>query len=91
MRSFSDSATRCSKFEYACTTYQRNAMLNPPCPVSVFVAHASSRSSSQKNAPNAITNTNTTTVVRPVSWRFGQTILRSSMRASSTNWRNAAP
>src|SRR4051794_41339790 len=29
MRSFSDSDTRCSKFEYACTTYQRSAMSDP--------------------------------------------------------------
>src|SRR5262245_26116407 len=32
MRSVSDSCTRCSKFEYACTTYQRSAILSGPLP-----------------------------------------------------------
>ena len=41
-------------------------------------------STSQKNTPSASTNTNTTSVVRQVSWRVGQTILRSSTREDWT-------
>src|SRR5256885_7571549 len=62
-----------------------------PCPVISFVAQASPRSSNQKNIPATTTKMNTTSVVMPVSWRFGQTLLRNSMRASSTNWRNSLP
>src|SRR5256714_352347 len=62
-----------------------------PCPVISFVAQASPRSSNQKNIPATTTKMNTTSVVMPVSWRFGQTILRNSTRASSTNWRNSRP
>src|SRR6266853_1303099 len=62
-----------------------------PCRVISFVAQASPRSSNQKNIPATTTKMNTTSVVMPVSWRPGHTILRNSMRASSTNWRNSRP
>src|SRR5712671_1365084 len=62
-----------------------------PCPVISFVAQASPRSSNQKNIPATTTKMNTTSVVMPVSWRLGHTILRNSIRANSTNWRNSRP
>src|SRR6185437_2292558 len=65
--------------------------VHPPWPVRNLVASASTQSTAQKNSPAAITNTNTTSVVMPVSLRLGQTILRSSMRDSSTKRRNSAP
>src|SRR5579864_823986 len=68
---------------------QRHVQL--PVPVNALVAHASTRSSTQKNTPAMITKPNTTSVVCSVSWRVGQTILRSSMRASSTKRRNSLP
>src|SRR5690606_10492214 len=63
----------------------------PPRAVSQRVRNASSVSNPQKNKPSKSTITNTTMVTWVVSWRLGQTTLRSSMRELCTNVQNVLP
>ena len=89
MRSFSELFTLCSKFEYACTTYQCRAIRSEaPWPVILLVTYSKKRSSNQKNTPMIRANTITAIVVWIVSSRVGQTTLRSSMRAAWMNFQS---